>query len=346
MVELRGGFSSSVIFACLLAAVAPTSARASAEDVLVFPAMSKGDADWMVVRAVNDALAKVAAEVMVASVFAGDDLQIKLGEVPITALTACNDDLACISKLGQRVGAKELVFGQARAQGGGVELTFIAITAQEGALLRKVRMEVPSAAEADKVIAGNFYALLGMDKPGTIEIAAIEATEAVEIDGKVVGHGPGWYEVAPGRHEVKSGSWSTTVTVHPGVTATVVQPRPETEEPALAIASSASPTWSAYRWGGLGMFVGAATAVVIGAAYRSEWTDTKYLLTQPAYQADAPYYERRADYYHRISNISYTFAALMVGAGVVLLAYDWRFVVTPGVSGDSGGVQAVLAGSF
>jgi len=134
-------------------------------------------------------------------VLSGKKLKKKLRKDPKRALTKCGADMGCLAKLGKKVRANEvLLVKTSPASNGGVQLFFVFIDVKRKTLARKQKIEIASVDQVKVVMGSVFYELFGYTDPGTIKVAG--AVGAVNIDGELVGTGPGPYKVRPGRREI------------------------------------------------------------------------------------------------------------------------------------------------
>ena len=329
--------------------------------VAIFPLLSIGDPDAEIVRVVNESLESVAASLPDARTVTGEELRKTLKTAPEAALASCKEDLRCIARLGKRARADELLLGQARPAAQGVIVMFIAFSSDTGAVTRKVRLEVGTAAEAAAIIGDNFYALLGITTVGYVEVDDEDFAGNVRIDGTVVGQGWGSYPMTPGRHAVVLGSYSVDVMVHPGKTVAVAPPKLELQPivaapPASPLSPASGTTgigdsgsrraWSNTRWTGVGLIVGSAVPFAMSLMYGLKMRDTERQVGPGTSQIETAAKQADIEWDRNVANTASAVGSCLLVAGIIAFGYDWYVVPTPAVTSKVSGGQLVLGGRF
>lgn len=241
----RFGILASVLAALLLlgsAADAEARKKRSKKKrvVALFPLLTRDDPDGAVVAGVEGLLSKASALIENVVVISGKSLKKKLRKDPGKLIDACGSSLKCISKLGKKARAVQVLLARAQPDGGGVKIMFLLIDVKLKNVAGKNTLNFASAADVKPVLAGSFFQIFGITDPGKLEIAG--ATGVVRIDGSIVGKGKGPHSVPPGRHELVVNGRKQMVMISPNKTKTVNADDGEpVDDEAMMVASAEPP---------------------------------------------------------------------------------------------------------
>ncbi|MBN1961974.1 MAG: hypothetical protein JW841_13595 [Deltaproteobacteria bacterium] len=363
--ECRAFVLLAIVFVCnsttIFAQETPTNAQnenttesdQALTKVAIFPLLKEGSPNNAVFRAISESINSIASSVAVVKILVGDTLQQELNTSPQTALLACKEDIYCISGLGKKIGAAEILVGQVRESGSGASLMFIAFPSEGASALRKVRVEVPDTKTAQKVINENIYAILGIDTPGFVEINTENSDVDIQIDGTLVGKGRGPFQASPGRHIVHIDAVKHEVLVKPEQTTTIT---PSADEITLAltplpagsikIKEKGPPPWSKMRWTSVAFAAGSLVALATGGVFYIKKKAAKDKISGSTTQKQAIAKNRDADRYTEYTNNCLYISAGLFGIGAILWGID--IVAAPVVlpDGTPSGVQASISTSF
>lgn len=159
---------------------------------------------------------------------------------PKSSSKGCGATLSCIAHMGREVGADEIMFGrlvQPPDSSAGALLQLIAVSSEEGEIVRKIEFPVESPDAADVAVASHWAAIYGVDGNGYVEVPG--STAELSVDGVVVGVGPGPFDLAVGPHELAVADRRLRVLVLPGETVQAAElvPSPEAREPLVSVAT-------------------------------------------------------------------------------------------------------------
>ncbi len=245
MLTRRFSILASVLVALLLlgsAADAEARKRRSKKKrvVALFPLLTRDDPDAAVVAGVEGLLSKASALIDNLVVVSGKPLKKKLRKDPGKLIDACGSSLKCISKLGKKARAVQVLLARAQPDEGGVKIMFLLIDVKLKNVAGKNTLSFNGVGDVKPVLGGSFFQIFGITDPGKLEV--VGATGVIRIDGEIVGKGKGPHSVPPGRHEVVVNGKKQMVMISPNKTKSVNADdgEPTGDEP-MVVASAEPP---------------------------------------------------------------------------------------------------------
>jgi len=107
------------------------------------------------------------------NIVAGNALRKRLRVKPMTAISRCGDDLACIAKLGKKARAGEIIYGRATGKRRSVEVEFLVIGTPQMTIQRRVGFQVTSIKGVMPALRDNFEKLTGATLPTRADKASL-----------------------------------------------------------------------------------------------------------------------------------------------------------------------------
>ena len=135
--------------------------------VAILPVASDRLLDAAMAKAINDAIAEAAKGVTQTHVLAGKDLA-RAAKAPKPG-ARCGGKPKCLTMLGKKVKATEVVFCEASQVEGGVKLLFQAVDVRSSEVTRGVEVMVAAGEAAPDLVRAHFAEILGLSLPSTDE---------------------------------------------------------------------------------------------------------------------------------------------------------------------------------
>ena len=127
----------------------------------------------------------------------------------------CELDVLCISRIARRKGLQEIIVGRnANNRGEAIEIQFLAISAEEMEIVRKVPVRGADLEAMQIQLARRFFSMVGISTPGYLEVEG--AAVSLQIDGELASTADGPITLAPGPHDVTYGAVSKEILILPG----------------------------------------------------------------------------------------------------------------------------------